>query len=233
MPPCFRGSWTVQKEERIMAVASAEWSAGLETKLTGLDTEHECHTPVGKAALKSEKRQSSLQMFGEGMSERELFNGKSSSELDNPAEQEDVDSMVWMGTRTLPWGRWLTANSLTWQGQEVVQIQPNTTEQQEYGGETAATELCWGAGGHEPRQADHSDLEHHELNRLDADKGNRRHPRDCHSLVRRRGSAREKGLHHSYMLRRAAQTLPHTGLMVLFLHVSEGGSRPHTEQTKQ
>lgn len=33
-------------------------------------------------------------MFGEGMSERELFNGKSSSELDNPAEQEDVDSMV-------------------------------------------------------------------------------------------------------------------------------------------
>lgn len=78
-----------------MAVTSAERSAGLETKLTGLDTEHECHTPAGKAALKSEKRLSSLQMFGEGMSERELFNGKSSSEeLDNPAEQEDVHSMV-------------------------------------------------------------------------------------------------------------------------------------------
>lgn len=116
----------------------------------------------------------------------------------------------------------------------MVQIQLNTTEQQEYGGDTAATELCWGAGGHEPRQADHRDLEHHELNRRDADKGNRRHPRDCHSLVGRCGSAREKGLHHSYRLRRAAQTtLPHTGLMVLFLHVSEGGSGPHAEQTKQ
>lgn len=86
-----------------MAANSAEQSAGLETKLTGLDTEHECHTPVGKAALKSEKRLSSLQMFGEGMSERELFNEKSSSEeLDNPTEQEDVDSMTSTGTRTLP-----------------------------------------------------------------------------------------------------------------------------------
>lgn len=53
----------------------------------------------------------------------------------------------------------------------MVQIQPNTTEQQEYGGETTATatELCWEAGGHEPRQADHRDLEHHEVNRRDVD----------------------------------------------------------------
>lgn len=54
--------------------------------------ECECHIPIEKAFLKSKKRISSLQRAGEGLSERELFHGESSTEeSDNPAEEENVN----------------------------------------------------------------------------------------------------------------------------------------------
>lgn len=56
--------------------------------------EREYHITIGKAFLKSEERIFGLQMSGEGLSERELFHGKSSTEelIDNPTEEENANS---------------------------------------------------------------------------------------------------------------------------------------------
>jgi len=54
--------------------------------------EREYRTPTEKAFLKAGKRISSSQMSGEGLSEREPFHGKSSTEeLDDPAK-ENINS---------------------------------------------------------------------------------------------------------------------------------------------